>query len=182
MRRPRLSAVLLGVVCLVWAAVPVRWGGVAPWVLAVAVAAIAFSVLRLLLGWLPRPENEFLVSGPMRAWLWFHDAMRVPPWEEIATGAIVWLEALHSSRPWHTAVLGFVLIAYLLAVHLAESHAPIATLRPWARVLSLGAGLLAVCAALGMLSPTAGSPGALLRVLAAVASVIAAALVLPARP
>ena len=43
--------------------------------------------------------------------------------EEGALIAILWLEVLHPSRPWHTAVLGATLIAYLLATHLAESAA-----------------------------------------------------------
>jgi hypothetical protein len=61
-------------------------------------------------------------------------------------------------RPWHTAVLGAGLTAYLLVVHLAESDAPLASLRPQARVLGLGAALLALGAGAGML-PAAG-PGA----------------------
>jgi hypothetical protein len=177
------TAALLGVTCLLWAAIPVRVGGVAPWVLAVAAAAVAFSVLRLLLGWLPRPANELMLSMPARLWAEFHDAMRLPPWEEIATAALVWLEALHRSGAWHTGVLGSLLIAYLLAVHLAESRSGIGVLRTWARVLLLGCAVLAGAALLGgLVTPATGSPGAVLRVLACAAAVIAAALALPAHP
>jgi len=35
----------------------------------------------------------------------------VVPWEEGALLAVLWLEVLHPSRPWHTAVLGAALIA-----------------------------------------------------------------------
>jgi hypothetical protein len=55
----------------------VRWDGEQPLDL----------VLRMLLGWLPRPANELMLSMPARLWAEFHDAMRLPPWEEIATAA-----------------------------------------------------------------------------------------------
>jgi hypothetical protein len=102
------------------------------------------------------------------------------PWEEGAVIAIVWLEVLHSSRPWPTAFLGAALIAYLLATHLAESGASPGILRPQARVLAAGVVLLALGAGAGML-PAAG-PGAgsaLLRLVAAIALIAAAGLVLP---
>jgi hypothetical protein len=53
-------------------------------------------------------------------------------------------------------------------------------LRPQARVLLLGACLLAAGAGVGMVSPATGSSGAVLRVVAALAAILAAALVLPA--
>ena len=102
------------------------------------------------------------------------------PWEEGALLAVLWLEVLHPSRPWHTAVLGAALIAYLLATHLAESGASPRALRPQVRVLAVGAALLALGAGAGML-PAAG-PGAgsaLLRLVAAGALIAAAGLVLP---
>jgi hypothetical protein len=182
MNRVRAGAALLGVACVVWAAVPWRYSGVAPTVTVVAALAVVMSALRLLIGWLPRPENQFLVSAPMRAWTTFHDAMRVPPWEEFTVIAVVWLEALHTSRPWHTAVLGAALIAYLLAAHLAESGSRPAALRTQVRVLLLGAALLAAAAGIGMLPDQAGAAGAMLRVVAALAAILAAALVLPAPP
>jgi hypothetical protein len=97
----------------------------------------------------------------------------------------VWLEALHRSRPWHTAFLGAALIAYLLVTHLAESDASPGVLRPQVRVLAVGAGLLALGAGAGMLPATGpGAGSALLRLVAAGALIAAAALVLPfvARP
>jgi peptidoglycan/LPS O-acetylase OafA/YrhL len=87
---------------------------------------------------------------------------------------------LHRSRPWHTAILGAALLAYLLATHLAESDAAPGALRPQARVLAVGAGLLALGAGAGMLPATGPGPGsALLRLVAAGALIAAAALVLP---
>jgi len=96
--------------------------------------------------------------------------------------ALIWLEVLHPARPWHTAALGAGLVAYLLATHIAESGAaPGRLLRRQAKVLLAGACLLAVGAGFAMLPATgAGAGSALLRVLAAVAVVAAAALVLPA--
>jgi hypothetical protein len=179
MNRVRLAAALLGVACVVWTAVPWRGTGLAATVMVVASFCVVMSSLRLLIGWLPRPEHEFLASAPMRAWLWFHDAMRTPPWEELAVVGIVWLEALHPSHPWHTAILGLILIAYLLAAHLAESGSPVRALRPQTRALLLGVCLLAAAAGVGMISPATGSSGALLRVIAALAAILAAALVLP---
>ena len=85
--------------------------------------------------------------------------------------------------PWHTAALGFGLVAYLLAVHIAESGAPAGRLlRRQAKVLLAGACLLALGAGFAMLPAAApGAGSALLRVLAAAAVVAAAALVLPGR-
>ena len=118
-------------------------------------------------------------------WLWFLRTLRRVPWEEGALLAIVWLEVLHQSPPWHTAVLGAALIAYLLAVHLAETDASPAVLRPQVQVLAVGAGLLALGAGAGMLPAAgAGAGSAVLRLVAAAALIAAAALVLPyvARP
>jgi len=74
-------------------------------------------------------------------------------------------------------------VAYLLAVHIAESGAPAGQLlRRQAKVLVAGACLIAVGAGFAMLSATGpGASSALLRVLAAAAVIAAAALVLPRR-
>jgi len=176
----RAAAVLLGAGCLVWAALPaVHWGW-AGFALTVAIAGVAAGGLRLALAAVPVPEQSYWPSPGVRAWRAFLDAVRLVPWEEGAVIGIAWLEGLHPSRPWHTAVLGTGLIAYLLIAHLAESDAPLATLRPQARVLGLGAALLALGAGAGMV-PAAG-PGAgsaLLRLVAAGALIAAAGLVLP---
>ena len=94
------------------------------------------------------------------------------------------LEAFHPARPWHTAVLGVALVAYLLATHLAESTgAPgeaSTVLRSQAPVLAAGLGLLVLAAGSALL-PSAGDglAGGWLRAAAAVAAVLAAALALP---
>jgi len=176
----RAAAVLLGAGCLVWAALPAVHRGYATFVLAVAIAGVAGGGLRLALAAVPVPDESYWPSPGVRAWRAFLDVVRLVPWEEGAVIGIAWLEVLHPSRPWHTAVLGAGLIAYLIVVHLAESDARLATLRPQARVLGLGAVLLALGAGAGML-PAAG-PGAgsaLLRLVAAGALIAAAGLVLP---
>lgn len=179
---PRAAALLLGAVCVAWAATPavaVGWWDLA---LAVAIAGVAAGSLRLFLAEVPRPEDEFFLPLPVRAWLAFLSVLRLPPWEEIAVAALVLLEVLHAARPWHTAALGAATVAYLLAAHVAESGAePGRLLRGQAKVLIAGACLLAIGAGAAMLPGTGpGAGSALLRVLAAVAVIAAAALVLPA--
>jgi len=176
----RAAAGLLGAGCVVWATVPQVHTGAADFALFLAIFAVAAGALRLALITVPEPEDSYLLSAALRGWLRFHQALRLVPWEEGALLAVLWLEVLHPSRPWHTAVLGAALIAYLLAVHLAESGASPQVLRPQVRVLAAGAALLALGAAAGML-PAAG-PGAgsaLLRLVAAGALIAAAGLVLP---
>jgi hypothetical protein len=176
----RAAACLLGAACVVWAAVPLAGTGWANLALFVAICGVFAGVLRLALAGIPLPENSFLLPTPLRAWIRFLETLRLLPWEEGSVIAIVWLEVLHPARPWHTAMLGAVLVAYLLAVHLAESGAPAETLRPQARVLAIGAGLLALGAAAGMLPAAGPGPGsALLRLVAAAALIAAAGLVLP---
>jgi hypothetical protein len=176
----RAAVILLGAGCVVWATAPPAHKGLANLALILAISGVAGGALRLVLAGVPVPEDAFLLPAPVQAWLRFLGILRQVPWEEGAVIGLVWLEALHLSRPWHTAVLGAALVAYLLATHLAESDAAPGTLRPQVRVLALGAGLLALGAGAGML-PAAG-PGAgaaLLRLVAAVALIAAAALVLP---
>ena len=180
---PRLAAVLLGAACVAWTAVPPRHTGLATLALVVSIIAVVAGALRLALADVPQPEDGFFPSAQIRAWLTFLAVLRGLPWEEIAVVALLWLEVQHPARPWHTAALGFGLVAYLLAVHIAESGAPAGRLlRRQAKVLLAGACLLALGAGFAMLpavGPSAGS--ALLRVLAATAVVAAAALVLPGR-
>src|SRR6266536_2772441 len=153
--RLRAAAVLLGAGSLIWAALPVVHRGYATFVLDVAIAGVAAGGLRLALAAVPVPEASYWPSPGVRAWRTFLDVVRQVPWEEGAVIGIAWLEVLHPSRPWHTAVLGAGLIAYLLITHLAESDGPLATLRPQARVLGFGAVLLRLVAA-GALIAAAG--------------------------
>ena len=119
----RAAAALLGAGCVAWAAAPPVNRGTANLALVLAVIGVAGGVLRLALTGVPEPEDVFLLPAPLRAWLGFLRMLRWMPWEEGAILGVVWLEVLHASRPWHTAVLGAALLAYLLTAHLAESAA-----------------------------------------------------------
>jgi hypothetical protein len=174
------AAILLGAACTVWSAVPVPHGGGATFVLLILIVCVTCGGLRLALAGVPLPEDAFMLATPMRLWLSVLRFLRTPPWEEAAVIAALWLEVMHRSRPWHTAVLGAALVAYLITVHLAESGAAPRVLRPQLPVLAIGACLLALGAGAGMLPVVTPGPGsALLRVIAALAVVLAAALVLP---
>ncbi len=178
--RPRIAATVLGVACVAWAAVPVPRTGW-PWLaLVIAAASIVFSALRLALLDVPEPDEMFFPSPASRAWNAFLTVVRLPSWEEAGCACALWLEVLHPSRPWHAAVLGAALVAWLLAVHIAESGAPAAALlRRQARVIAGGLFLLALAAAATVL-PAARGPGAdALLVLAAVAVIAVAVLVRP---
>jgi AcrR family transcriptional regulator len=176
----RAAAALLGAGCVVWAAVPLVNHGWAGFALFLAIAGVAAGALRLALIAVPVPEDSFLLPGALRAWLRFLETLRQVPWEEGAVAGVLWLEVLHPVRPWHTAVLGAALTAYLLATHLAESGSRPGVLRPHARVLAAGAVLLALGAGAGMLPAAApGAGSALLRLVAAGALIAAAGLVLP---
>jgi hypothetical protein len=177
----RIAALLLGVACVIWAATPLLRAGWPDVVLIAAIAGAAASGLRLLLLDVPVPEDAYYQSPLVQAWLWFSSVLRMAPWEEITVAAIIWLEAMHPGRPWHTAALGAGLSAYLLAAHVAESAADgRGLLRSHARVLIAGACLLALGAGVASLpAPGSAAGGALLRVLAAAAVIAAAALVLP---
>jgi hypothetical protein len=177
---PRLAAILLGAACVVWAGTPVRHSGWAQFALVVSVVAVTAGALRLALSDIPQPGDTYFVSGPVRTWLGFLALLRGLPWEEIGVATVLWVEVLHAARPWHTAALGAGLVAYLLAVHIAESGAPDLPRRQ-AKVLLAGACLLALAAGAAMLPGVgAGAGSALLRLLAAVAVIAAAVLALPA--
>jgi hypothetical protein len=179
---PRLAALLLGVACVAWSAAPLGRGGWPTVALVIAIIAVVAGGLRLALADVPEPEDAYLLSGPMRAWLNFLALLRTLPWEEIAVAAVLWLEVQHPARPWYTAALGAGLTAYLLITHIAESGAePGRILRRHAKVLAVGACLLALGAGFAMIPVAAPGAGAsLLRVLAAAAVIAAAALVIPA--
>ena len=179
---PRLAAVLLGAACVAWSAAPLGHGGWPEVALTVAIVAVTAGGLRLALADVPEPDDLYLLSGLMLSWLNFLAVLRTLAWEEIAVAAVLWLEVQHSARPWPTAALGAGLTAYLLITHIAESGAdPGRVLRRHAKLLALGACLLALGAGFAMIPAAAPGAGAsLLRVLAAAAVIAAAALVIPA--
>jgi hypothetical protein len=179
---PRLAALLLGAACVAWSAAPLGHGGWPTVALTVAIVAVTAGGLRLALADVPEPDELYLLSGWMRSWLNFLGLLRTLAWEEIAVAAVLWLEVQHPARPWYTAALGAGLTAYLLITHIAETGAdPARVLRRHAKLLALGACLLALGAGFAMIpAATPGAGASLLRVLAAAAVIAAAALVIPA--
>ena len=179
---PRLAAALLGAACVAWSAAPLGHGGWPTVALTVAIVAVTAGGLRLALADVPEPDELYLLSGLMRSWLNFLALLRTLAWEEIAVAAVLWLEVQHPARPWYTAALGAGLTAYLLITHIAETGAdPARVLRRHAKLLALGACLLALGAGFAMIpAATPGAGASLLRVLAAAAVIAAAALVIPA--
>ena len=177
----RLAALLLGAACVAWTATPVLPAGLAKTALVVGLVAVTAGALRLATADIPQPEDAFFLPGYLQAWLMFLALLRTLAWEETAVVAILWLEIQHPSRPWHTAALGAGLLAYLLTTHIAESGTDAGPLlRRQGRVIAAGACLLALGAGFAMIPAAApGAGSAILRVLAAVAVIAAAALVLP---
>jgi hypothetical protein len=173
------AASLLAAASEAWSAIPLRPTGPARLALFLAVAGAALGVLRLALAYVAVPADIF-VSGPQRIWARFLLLLRLLPAEEGTVLAVLWLEVQHPARPWHTAVLGAILVAYLLAVHLDESGSTPRTLRRQAPLLAAGACLLAAGAGAAMIPAVGTGTGPdWLRVLASAAAVSAALLVVP---
>ena len=172
------AAGLLAAACVAWSASPLSGtGGFGGVLLAAAVACAAASVARLALGAAPGDSVVYL-NPVLRAGRLVADQVRGTPWAEGLIIATLVLEALHRPRPWHTGLLGAALLAYLLAVHLAESSARPAVLRPQAPLLAAGVGLLALAVGAAMLPATTGSAADLMAILAALAAVAAGGLAL----
>jgi hypothetical protein len=178
----RLAALLLGAACVTWTATPLVATGLAQTALVIAIIAVTAGALRLAFAGIPVPADQFALSGAIQTWLMILAVLRTVAWEETAVVAILWLEIQHPVRPWPTAALGAGLVAYLLTTHIAESGADAAPLlRRHARLLIVGACLLALAAGFAMIpAATPGAGSAILRVLAAAAVIAATALVLPA--
>jgi hypothetical protein len=176
------AASLLAAACVAWSAIPLRPTAPARLALVLAVALAALGVLRLALAWVPAPgeSGDRYVSGPERIVARLLLLLRLLPEEEGAVLAVLWLEVQHPARPWHTAVLGALLVAYLLTVHLDESGATPRTLRRQAPLLAVGACLLAAGAGAAMIPAVdTGAGPDWLRLLASAAAVSAALLVVP---
>jgi hypothetical protein len=180
--RPMVAAALLGAACVAWSAYPVQPTGAAGTaILTVAAACLAAGTARLATLGLATPEGTRSFEAlPVQLWHATVDALRRLPWAEGAVVGALALEALHRSRPWHTALLGAALLGYLLATHLAESAAAAGVLRRQLPVLAAGLGLLVLATGAALLpSAGAGLTADWLRVLAAAAAITVAALALP---
>jgi hypothetical protein len=179
--RAALAAAPLAALIVVWAALPVPTGR--SWTKIALIAAIvtaALSVIRLAISGTPSGfRSVALMSGPARAVEWVRRTVRALPWAEGLIVAVLGLEALHPARPWHTGLLGLGLLAYLFAVHLAETDARLAVLRPQLPLLAAGIGLLALAVGAAALPALDGGPATPVKVIAIAALVLVAAIALP---
>jgi hypothetical protein len=177
--RSAVAAGLLAAACVAWSAMPLAGArGMATAVLAVASACAALGAIRLALGVAPAEPASLLEPGE-RLGRAVADLVRSGPWAEGTVIASLLLEVLHRSRPWHTGLLGAALLAYLFAVHLAESRARLAVLRPQAPLIAAGLGLLVLAVGAASLPAETGSTASLIVVLAALAAVTVGGLVVP---
>ena len=173
------AAGLLGAACCAWAAWPLS-GTLKVILLILAVVFVLADLLRLATAGLQSDQIDTFSSRPRRAAHGVYTALAGLPSAEAATVAVLVLEAVHGSRPWHTGLLGAALVCYLLATHLAETHAQPRVLRPQLPALAAGLGLLVL--GVGAALVPAAAPGlasGLLRVLAALAAITAGALAFP---
>jgi hypothetical protein len=170
-----VAASLLGGACVAWAAIPLS-GALAEVVLIVAAAGAALGAARLWLG--PPAETAGFASGLGRFLQRQAALVRTAPWAEVTVIAVLVLEALHRSRPSHTALLGVALLTYLFAVHLSESRARLAVLLPQAPLLAAGLGLLVLATCATLLPAATGSAASLMAVLAALAAIAVGGLAL----
>jgi hypothetical protein len=177
---------------IAWAALPMDGLGL-PARLAL-VGAICFGVLGLFrlaaIEVAGSPAQAGLSAAPLRGSLyeplsnriWQHltSVLVTVPWPQLMVVAVLALEALHPRQPWHTAVLGLLLLGYLFVLHLAETAARLAVLRPQLPLIAAGICLAGLSVAAAELPVGAASTGSgWLAVLAAIAAIVAAALVLP---
>lgn len=183
--RSVLAVAALAAGAVVWAALPMddAQAGVRP-VLIAAVLCAVLSLAELATtaassgpGIVRRDDGGYVPPVPglvRRAWA----SLLAVPWPQGMTVAVIGLEALHRPRPWHTVVLGVVVLAFLLALHLAETGDRPGVLRPQLPLLAAGLGLAALSGGAAML-PAAGPDSGWLTVIAALAAAVAAALALP---
>lgn len=178
--RALTAVALLAGALVAWSATPVAGAraGARPALVAAAVCAL-LSVLQVALGGVVSPEPIY--DPPLtRAARRVVAIVAALPWAEGMIVTVLVLEALHRSRPWHTAVLGAALVAFLLAVHCAETRASPRALRPQLPLLAAGTGLLVIAVGAAALPPLGTGPGSvLLRVLAAIAALIVGGLAVP---
>lgn len=179
-----VAVTVLAAGTVAWAALPMNGAsrGARPALIAAAGCAV-LAVAQLIAGMLAArqrwPQRADVYVSPViellrRVWA----ACAAVPWPQALTVAVLVLEVLHRSRPWHTAVLGLALLCYLLALHLAESAAGPVVLRGQLPLIAAGLGLAGLSAGAAIL-PAAGAGSGWMTAIAAIAAVVVAALALP---
>jgi hypothetical protein len=175
-----LATALLAAGVILWSAWPLSGGSAGTQVtLVIAIATGAMSIAQLaIIATVGRRADGFGAADRLAHLL--VSLVKMLPWAEIVTVAVLVLETLHKSRPWHTAVLAVALTCYLLAVHLAETEASASVLRAQLPLLGAGVGLLALAVGAAALPGLAAGPGTtFIRTAAVVLAAIVAGLAIP---
>jgi len=177
------AAGLLAAATISWAALPLMADHPAARIaLIAAVCTAALSVARLALGDAQRSSSG-LASTADRLLDRLLQFLTAAQWPELMLIAVLILEAMHPARPWHTALLGLALLAFLFAIHLAETRAEPTVLRGQLPLIAAGAGLMALSVGAAALPGLSASSVSLLAGAGTViAAVVIGVLVRPGTP
>ena len=172
------SALATGVI--LWSAFPLSTGRAGTrLVFAAAIVAGIMSIAQLAAAAIGNRESAGFAALDQAAQR-LTGLVKLLPWAELLIVAVLVLEALHGSRPWHTAVLGVALTGYVLAVHLTETRAGAGVLRAQLPLLCSGIALTALSVGAAALPHfMAGSTDTAVRTVVLVVAVVAVGLAVP---
>jgi hypothetical protein len=175
------AAIVLAAISVSWAALPLSGGRAGTRVmLIVAIVSGAASVAQLLAGGGGELTEAARGSLIKRTTDYVLTIIRGLPWAEVMVVAVMLLEVLHRSAPWHTGLLGAPLLGYLLAVHLAETRTGVGALRAQLPLIAAGIGLAALAVGIAELPALAGGDlSPVIRVIGATLAVVAGGLGIP---
>jgi hypothetical protein len=173
-----IATAALAAAVTVWAALPLRTGAAGTRIAVIfTVGVTVLSIGRQAVVAVPRLADRELATVPERIAESLLDFLRGAQWAEAVVVGTLVLEALHPSRPWHTALLGVALLAYLLAIHLAETRSRPRVLRAQLPVLAAGCGLLAIAVGAAYLPALpSGASSAVILAIAIIATAVIAAI------
>lgn len=179
--RATAAAAVLAAAIVGWAAFPLSGGGAGTRVaLIAAIVCAVLSVAQLTVAQIPVMDAPALGSIADRVADRLLSFLRSVQWAEGLLLAALALAALRPAQPRHTGVLGVALLAYLFAVHLAETSASPRVLRPQLPIIAAGIGLLALAVGAALLPGLhSAAGGSLIRGVAIVAAVVVAAISVP---
>lgn len=170
---------LLTAALISWAALPGQ-PGVGPRLALICAGVAGLACLAQLALTGIRLAVDPVSSLPERTLARLGLSLQAIPWAEIVIVAVLVLEVEHPARAWHTGLLGVALLAYLFAVHLTETDAPVRVLRPQLPLLAAGLAVLALAVgAAAVPTVPSGPASAVVRVIALAAAVVAGVLVVP---
>jgi len=174
------AAGALAVGVILWSAFPLSTGrGGTRLALAVAIVAGVMSIAQLAAAAIGSRDSDGYAVVDQAARL-LTALVKILPWAELLIVAAGVLEALHASRPWHTALLGVALTGYVMAMHLTETRAGASVLR--AQLPLLGAGIALTALSVGAAALPhfmAGTADTTIRIVVLVAAVVAVGLAIP---